>query len=101
MGPGIGNCWYEAISSLMRLYNRKEIIDNMENCENFEVVNELLKFDGRTIEEFKEEHRQEGTFTDENGIMTITTAMYLGITLRIVTKTNTEERPYTEYNEGK
>ena len=108
--PGIGNCWYEAISSLMRLYNmkkisakqlRKEIIDNMENCKNFEVVNELLKFDGRTIEEFKEEHRQEGTFTDENGIMAITTAMYLGITLRIVTKTNTEERPYTEYNEGK
>ena len=37
--PGIGNYWYEAISSLMHLYNireisakqlREEVIDNME-----------------------------------------------------------------------
>ena len=108
--PGIGNCWYEAISSLMRLYNirnisakqlREEVIDNMEQCENIECIRDNLKTKGMTIENFKEKHRQEGTFTDEDGIMAMTTALYLGITLRIIAKTNNKINPYTEYNKGK
>ena len=38
--PGVGNCWYEACASLMKLNNmgtmsakqlRKEVVDNIEN----------------------------------------------------------------------
>jgi len=95
--PGIGNCWYEAISSLMQLYNmrkisakqlRKEVIDNIEKCENSEVIREHLKIKGKTIEDFKKEHQKEGSFTDEDGIMAMTTALYLGITLSIISSTN-------------
>ena len=108
--PGIGNCWYEAISSLMRLYNirnisakqlREEVIDNMEQCENIEVIRENLKAKNMTIEDFKEKHRQEGTFTDKDGIMAMTTALYLGITLSIISSSNNERNPFTVYNKGK
>ena len=49
--PGVGNCWYEACASLMRLNNmrnisakqlRKEVVDNIENCENFKNVFEMI-----------------------------------------------------------
>merc|ERR1712030_19155 len=70
-------------------------------CENIEVIRENLKTKNMTIEDFKEEHRQEGTFTDKDGIMAMTTALYLGITLRIIAKTNNKINPYTEYNKGK
>ena len=108
--PGVGNCWYEACTSLMKLYNireisaqqlREEVIDNMEQCENFENVCESFKSNGTNTEEFKKKHRQEGTFTDEDGVMVMTTAIYLGITLRIFSNSNTKKIPYTEFNGGK
>ena len=49
--PGGGNCWYEACANLLRINNirtisakqlRKEIVDNIENCENFPHVFELF-----------------------------------------------------------
>ena len=49
--PGVGNCWYEACASLMKLNNmrnisakqlRKEVVDNIENCENFKNVFEMI-----------------------------------------------------------
>ena len=42
--PGVGNCWYEACASLLKLNNmrkisakqlRKEVVDNIEYCDNF------------------------------------------------------------------
>ena len=49
--PGVGNCWYEACASLMKLNNmrsisakqlRKEVVDNIESCENFKNVFEMI-----------------------------------------------------------
>ena len=61
--PGVGNCWYEACTSLMKLYNlreisakqlREKIIDNMEKCENFENVYETVCGNNKEkLEDFK------------------------------------------------
>ena len=109
--PGVGNCWYEACTSLMKLYNlreisakqlREEVINNMEQCKNFKNVYESICGNNREkVEEFKKKHRQEGTFTDEDGVMVLTTAIYLGVTLRIFSNSNNKDLPYTEYNKGK
>merc|ERR1712105_408989 len=56
---------------------------------------------GKTIEDFKKEHQKEGSFTDEDGIMAMTTALYLGITLSVISSTNDEKNPVTVYNKGK
>merc|ERR1712105_557165 len=80
---------------------RKEIIDNIEKCENIEVIHENLKAKGKTIEDFKKEHQQEGAFTDEDGIMAMTIALYLGITLSIISSSNNKINPFTVYNKGK
>ena len=96
--PGVGNCWYEACASLMRLNNmgimsakqlRKEVVDNIENCENFANVFEMIfKSDYTKLAEFKKKHHREGEFTDEDGVMTLATGYYLGVTLRIFSRTN-------------
>ena len=47
----LGNCWYEAVASQMRLNNlelisakdlRKKIVDNIEKCKNFKEVFEMI-----------------------------------------------------------
>ena len=96
--PGVGNCWYEACASLMKLNNmrtmsakqlRKEVVDNIENCENFPSVFEMMfKSDYTKLEEFKKQHHREGEFTDEDGIMALATGYYLGVTLRVFSRTN-------------
>ena len=108
--PGVGNCWYEACVCLMRLNNmrtmtakqlRKEVVDNIENCKNFAHVFEMIfKSDHEKLAEFKKKHHREGEFTDEDGVMTLATAYYLGVTLRIFSRTNTKKNPYTEHNEN-
>ena len=49
--PGVGNCWYEACASLLKLNNmrnisakqlRKEVVDNIEHCKNFKNVFEMV-----------------------------------------------------------
>merc|ERR1712105_44732 len=80
---------------------RKEVIDNIEKCENIEVIRENLKGNGKTIEDFKKEHQQEGAFTDEDGIMAMTIALYLGITLSIISSSNNKINSFTVYNRGK
>ena len=97
--PGVGNCWYEACASLMKLNNmrsisakqlRKEVVDNIENCENFENVFEMIFESNYTkLAEFKEKHHREGEFTDENGVLALATGFYLGVTLRIFSRSNT------------
>ena len=72
--PGVGNCWYEACASLMKLNNmgtmsakqlRKEVVDNIENCENFANVFEMIfKSDYTKLAEFKKQPHREGEFTD-------------------------------------
>ena len=109
--PGVGNCWYEACASLMKLNGmgtmtakqlRKEVVDNIENCENFaNVFAMIFKSDHTKLAEFKKKHHREGEFTDEDGVMTLATGYYLGVTLRIFSRTNTRKQPYTEYNENK
>ena len=84
--PGVGNCWYEACASLMKLNNmgtmsakqlRKEVVDNIENCENFANVFEMIfKSDHTKLAEFKKKHHREGEFTDEDGVMTLATGYY-------------------------
>ena len=108
--PGVGNCWYEACVCLMRLNNmrtmtakqlRKKVVDNIENCKNFAHVFEMIfKSDHEKLAEFKRKHLREGEFTDEDGVMTLATAYYLGVTLRIFSRTNTKKNPYTEHNEN-
>ena len=106
--PGVGNCWYEACVCLMKLNNmrtmtakqlRKEVVENIENCPNFAYVFEMIfKFDQEKLEEFKKKHLKEGEFTDLDGVMTLATAFYLGVTLRIFSRTNSKKNPYTEHN---
>ena len=101
--PGVGNCWYEACASLLKLNNmrnisakqlRKEVVDNIENCENFISVFEMVfDSDHTKLARFKEKHYREGEFTDEDGVMVLATGFYLGVTLRIFSKTNTKSIP--------
>ena len=61
--PGVGNCWYEACASLLKLNKmreisakqlRKEVVDNIEYCENFPNVFEIIfNSDHKKFEEFK------------------------------------------------
>ena len=106
--PGVGNCWYEACASLMKLNNmrnitakqlRKEVVDNIENCENFANVFEIT-FESNYIKlaAFKKKHHREGEFTDEDGVIALATGFYLGVTLRIFSSSNTKRQPYTEHN---
>ena len=94
----MGNCWYEACASLLRLNNmrnisakqlRKEVVDNIEQCKNFKHVFEMIfESDYTKLAEFKEKHHREGEFTDQNGVIALATAYYLGVTLRIFSRTN-------------
>ena len=96
--PGVGNCWYEACANLLKINNirtvsakqlRKEIIDNIEHCENFPSVFEMMfQSDYTKLEEFKKQHHREGEFTDEPGIIALATGYYLGVTLRVFSKSN-------------
>jgi hypothetical protein len=80
---------------------RKEVVDNIENCENFaNVFAMIFKSDHTKLAEFKKKHHREGEFTDEDGVMTLATGYYLGGTLRIFSRTNTRKQPYTEHNEN-
>ena len=64
--PGVGNCWYEACASLLKLNNmkdisakqlRKEVVDNIENCKNFKNAFEMVfDSDYTKLSEFKEKH---------------------------------------------
>ena len=78
---------------------REEVVDNIENCENFKNVFEMI-FESNYTEfsKFKEKHRREGEFTDENGVLALATGFYLGVTLRIFSRSNTKLQPYTEHN---
>ena len=106
--PGVGNCWYEACASLLKLNNirtmsakqlRKEVVDNIENCENFANVFEMMfKSDYTKLEEFKKQHHREGEFTDEPGVIVLATGYYLGVTIRVFSRTNSKKQPYTEHN---
>ena len=81
---------------------RKEVVDNIENCENFPNVFEMMfKSDYTKLEEFKKQHHREGEFTDEDGIMALATGYYLGVTLRVFSRTNSKKQPYTEHNPNK
>ena len=94
--PGVGNCWYEACASLMKLNNmkdisakqlRKEVVNNIENCKNFKhVFGMIFESNYKKFSEFKEKHHREGEFTDEDGVLVLATAYYLGVTLRIFSK---------------
>ena len=106
--PGGGNCWYEACVCLMKLNNmrtmtakqlRRAVVENIENCPNFAYVFEMIfKCDQEKLEEFKKKHIKEGEYTDLDGVMTLATAYYLGVTLRIFSRTNSKKNPYTEHN---
>ena len=81
--PGVGNCWYEACASLLRLNKmrnisakqlRKEVVDNIENCENFASVFDMIfDSDHEKFAKFKEKHHREGEFTDEDGVIVLAT----------------------------
>ena len=81
---------------------RKEVINNIENCENFNNVFEMIfESDYSNLAKFKAKHVQEGEFTDEDGVIVLATGYYLGVTLRIFSQSNTRLQPYTEHNENK
>ena len=58
----------------------------------------IFKSDYTKLSEFKKKHHREGEFTDEEGVMTLSTGYYLGVTLRVFSRTNSKQQPYTEYN---
>ena len=79
---------------------RKEVVNNIEKCENFNNVFEMIfGSDYSELAKFKAKHYQEGEFTDEDGVIVLATGYYLGVTLRILSKSNTKFQPYTEHNE--
>ena len=80
---------------------RKEVVDNIEKCENFTNVFEMIfEYKYSEFMKFKAKHYQEGEFTDENGVIVLATGYYLGVTLRIFSRSNTKTQPYTEYNKN-
>ena len=89
--PGIGNCWYESCALLSRINKvrdisakqlREEVVNNLENCENFEHFFEICcGSDYKKLKEFKKKHSREGEFTDEAGGMVAATAFTLGVTI--------------------
>ena len=61
----------------------------------------IFESDYDKFAKFKAKHYQEGEFTDEDGVIALATGYYLGVTLRIFSKSNSKLQPYTEYNENK
>ena len=58
---------------------RKEVVNNIEHCENFDNVFEMIfESNYKKFSEFKEKHHREGEFTDENGVLALATGYYLG-----------------------
>ena len=60
--PGIGNCWYEAISSLMRLHNireisakqlREEVIDNLVQIKGIKYLYHLKRIKDNEVWDFE------------------------------------------------
>ena len=106
--PAVGNCWYEACSSLSELNNmpklsakelRIKVVNHIEKSPNFDNVSSMIFESNITkLEEFKSKHKKEGVFTDEDGILALATGYYLNVTLRIISRSNTSDLPYTEYN---
>ena len=78
---------------------RLNVVNHIENCPNFEYVSSIVfNSDMEKLEEFKNIHKKDGEFTDEEGVLVLATGYYLGVTLRITSRSNTSEHPYTEYN---
>ena len=81
---------------------REKVVDNIEKCENFTNIFEMIfKYKYSEFMKFKAKHYQEGEFTDDNGVMVLATGYYLGVTLRIFSRSNTKTQPYTEHNKNK
>ena len=58
----------------------------------------IFDSNAKELQKFKNKHAKEGEFTDEDGVLVLATGYYLGVTLRIISRSNTREQPYTEYN---
>jgi len=85
----------------MRNISAKQLKKEVVDCKNFKNVFEMI-FESiyAKFSEFKEKHHREGEFTDENGVLALATGFYLGVTLRIFSRSNTKLQPYTEHNEN-
>jgi hypothetical protein len=64
------------------------------------VFDSVFQSDHEKLKEFKQRHHREGEFTDEDGVIALATSFYLGVTLRIFSRSNTKIQPYTEHNPG-
>ena len=60
----------------------------------------IFDSDPKKLEAFKIKHSKEGQFTDEDGVIVLATGFYLGVTLRIISRSNSRNQPFTEYNEN-
>ena len=108
--PGKGNCWYEAVALLSRTYNvknisakqlREMVVNNLEKCSNFDHFFEIsCNSDYAKLRQFKATHSREGEFTDMDGGMVIATALTLGVSIRIYSKSSSKECQYMEHNPG-
>ena len=105
--PGKGNCWYEATALLARTYNvrnmtakqlRELVVNNLEKCENFDHFFEIVCGSNYAkLKQFKATHSKEGEFTDMDGEMVIATALTLGVTIRIYSKSCTKKSALLQY----
>jgi len=94
-----GNCWYDAIADQILLHEvhdkpnnhldlRLAVCDALPQLPQAKDWVQNLFGDEKTFDEFIEEHRQPGVWTDGLGIMCQATALYVGRIIHIVGTAN-------------
>ena len=77
------------------------VVNNLEKCSNFDHFFEIsCNSDYAKLRQFKATHSREGEYTDMDGEMVIATALTLGVSIRIYSKSSSKECQYMEHNPG-
>ena len=109
--PSNGDCWYESVLNLLSFHKigtwndalelRRSIVDSIDKKHPHYGDFLQVCFRGRDqlLKDFKQYHKQTGVFTDMDGVIVISTAIFLDVTLKIVATSNTRAQPYTTLNE--
>lgn len=106
--PAFGDCWWEACMDQLKLNKmthpknalklRRNIVKNLTKNPCFQTFFEVgFGNDLDVYNSFVKEQCKSGTFTDENGILVLATAMHLGVKVNIVAPDNNDQNPFTSY----
>ena len=109
--PGWGDCWWEALSDQIKIQNlpfttdakilRYEVISRLRSYQNFAHWKEISFLENDdAVNTFIQAQITSGTYTDEDGVVTLETCEYLNVTINIVNETSSSQFPFTAYNPG-